>query len=454
MLHDDSSLPPHDVVPTSKSSRDGQNVVPELRHSLSFFRMFMMLFATTVFPLVLLTSATAPQSETQVIAMRQELLQNTKKPAHGAAPVVSGTSSSAASSMAKSLIERLREKRQAAHPGVVPLKPSAPPAHADNKVATYLGAGSVRSEDFLQYTLDSIVKSGGTAFVFEVKADRVYFDTKSPMANDLKLVSKAANYDIDHVLAEAKKRGLYTIGRYVSLKDEGLYDAAPDSRVKNPKTGGTLAQGWTDGSSPTTLEYNRQIICELAGKGIDEINLDYIRFSTADFGNLHVYSGEEKAQHVKAFIQMARDAISACGPTTKLGISTFAILGWDYENNVETLGQDVKSFVGLVDIISPMAYPATFTSPEYYIPGRNPRSRMYWLVYHTLTGYKEMIGEENAYKLRPWIQGYYVDSSDMREQFDAVTDAGLCGFQVWNANGNYKSVYAALSNWSQPENCK
>jgi hypothetical protein len=131
--------------------------------------------------------------------------------------------------------------------------------------------------------------------------------------------------------------------------------------------------------------------------------------TTAAVGALRVFSGQEKADRVEKFVTMAREAIDECGNgSTRLGLSTYAILGWAYDINVATLGQDVVRFAPLVDIISPMAYPATFTSPEYYIPGKSKGSRDYWLVYRTLTGYAELLGPEHQDKIRPWIQGYYV----------------------------------------------
>ncbi len=149
---------------------------------------------------------------------------------------------------------------------------------------------------------------------------------------------------------------------------------------------------------------------------------------------------------------MAREAIDSCNPSVKLGLSTFAILGWNYEANLETLGQDVVRFAPLVDIISPMAYPATFTSEGYYVPGRNPGSRMYYLVWRTLTGYQKLLGDD-AWKLRPWIQGYSVTVKNVQDQMQAVADAGLCGFQVWNAGNNYGNTYEAMKSWHAPAVC-
>lgn len=321
-----------------------------------------------------------------------------------------------------------------------------------NQVGVYLTSGSMKNLEFVSKTLDRLQEGGGNALIFDVKGSRVYFQTDAPTPNNLGLI--VPNVDLPKVLAMARGRGIYTMGRFISIKDDGLAGVRPDVMVKNPNTGAPLSPGWVDPENPLVLEYNGQVACELAAAGIDEINLDYIRFSTAYVGALSVFTGEKKADRVEKFVKTIRENIDRCGPRTRLGLSTYAILGWNYPVNMETLGQDVKRFAPYVDVISPMAYPATFTSPEYYIPGKNPRSRPYWLVYRTLTGYRDFLGPEHAWKIRPWIQGYSVSARDVREQIDAVYDAGACGFTVWNAGNNYDPTYGALGPWEMPARCK
>ena len=98
----------------------------------------------------------------------------------------------------------------------------------------------------------------------------------------------------------------------------------------------------------------------------------------------------------------------------KLGISSYAILGWNFPVNFEAVGQDIPEFAKIVDVISPMAYPATFAPNAYYNPGRDKGSRMYHLVWKTIMGYRELAGPENVHKIRPWIQGYGVTEKNMR----------------------------------------
>ncbi|MDN4634816.1 hypothetical protein QCD71_25255, partial [Sphingomonas sp. PsM26] len=69
-----------------------------------------------------------------------------------------------------------------------------------------------------------------------------------------------------------------------------------------------------------------------------------------------------------------------------------------------------------------------------------------------MTGYREDLGSE-AWKLRPWIQGYFVTRQDMQDQIDAVFDSGACGFTVWNASNNYEPTFAAIDTWDAPVDC-
>ena len=301
--------------------------------------------------------------------------------------------------------------------------------------------------------MDAVIAASGSALVFDVKGGAVLYHSSAPMAGERDLIVPIV--DLPAVLSKAHSRGLYTIGRFVAIKDGGLTRASPETTVRHPDTKRVLTPNWIDPADPTAIKYNMEVICELAQSGIDEINLDYIRFSTVNVGALSVYSGEEKADRVEIFIRAARNTINRCGPKTRLGISTYAILGWSYDQNVETLGQDVVRFAPLVDVISPMAYPATFSPTAYYRPGKDPVSRMYYLVFRTLQGYADLLGPEHATKLRPWIQGYGVTTKNMQDQMQAVYDAGSCGFMVWNANNAYDVTYKAMKAVAgkRPERC-
>jgi hypothetical protein len=322
-----------------------------------------------------------------------------------------------------------------------------------NAIATYLLPTNVGRNKWNE-VIDATIEAGGNSIIFDVKDSRVYFDTTSPIAQELGLISRHA-YELEPALAEAKAKGLYTIARFVALKDEGFTVARPDTLTTHPQTGARISPGWADPSNPVTQAYNMELVCDLARAGIDEINLDYIRYSTAYVGALNSLSLEEKSDRILSFIKKIKETINNCGSETKLGVSTFAIIGWAYEPNVRNLGQDLKKWVEYIDVFSPMAYQQTFsTGGGYYTGAAGQRSRPYWLVYKTLQGYKDFLGPEHSHKLRPWLQAYSVSAWDVRETMDATIDAGSCGFMFWNIGNNFQPVYSALNGFELPERCR
>lgn len=347
-------------------------------------------------------------------------------------------------------LERPREPQ----PEVVNIAPlPVQPAHQPwNQRGVFLTPSSIGSEDYRTLTLDKLRDVGGNAIVFDVKGSAVHFDAQNtPLAEELGLVKPW--YKLEDVVRILHEHGIYAIGRYIAVKDYSLAEALPQTNLKNPQTGRDISPGWIDPSQEDVLEYNRQIICELAASGIDEINLDYIRYDTRVGAVMSSYTGEERIEKIETFIRMAREAIDRCGPHAKLGVSTFAIIGWDYENNVPGIGQDVVRFAPMLDVISPMAYNANFSSANYGDP-TGERGRWEYLVYRTLTGYAEELGPDHAWKLRPWLQGWGVGTAEMQKQIEGTFDAGACGFLVWNADNTYVPTYNALKKITVPDHCR
>jgi len=322
---------------------------------------------------------------------------------------------------------------------------------AQKQVGIYLNVKNAGDEEFVSGVIDRLSNRGIPALVFDIKGYYVYFDSQSGLANEASLVVPLI--DLPALIEKAHSKGIYTIARYEAVKDKFLGRVFPETRMSHPQTGVALDTEWVHPSHEIVLEYNRQLIGEIARAGVDEINLDYIRYPTDNLSSLSTMPTREKIVHLEAFVRMARRAIDMSGADTKLGISTYAILGWYYDSTLKNIGQDIVRFAPFVDVISPMAYPQTFALGAYFNPAIHPRTREYYLVSRTLEGYKEILGKEHAWKLRPWIQGYFVSTGDMTEQIAAVYDAGLCGFTVWSASNYYQPLYSSLQHASVPERC-
>lgn len=320
-----------------------------------------------------------------------------------------------------------------------------------NQRGVFLTPSSIGNPSFRERTIEAVTAANGNMIVFDVKGSGVHFDAQStPLAHQLGLIDP--KYSLKEVVNLLHERGIYAVARYIAVKDHSLVEKLPETNLYYPNTNTMISPGWIDPANPRALEYNRQIICELAEAGVDEINMDYIRYSTQARGVMTAYTGEQRIEKIETFLRMAREAIDACGPDTKLGVSTFAILGWDYQVNAEALGQDVVRFADMLDVISPMAYNENFTTNRYDDPS-GKRTRWYWLVNRTLTGYAKELGPDHAWKLRPWLQGWDAGPEEIREQIRGVYDAGICGFQVWNAGNSYSQTYSAMDDVRLPSTC-
>lgn len=321
-----------------------------------------------------------------------------------------------------------------------------PPSHR----GIYLRPASIANS--IDAYLDALQANNGNAVIMDVKTGYVYFHSTSELAGEIGLVRPL--YDLPAIVQKAKDRGLYTMARYVAVKDASLAVRRPQTRMRHPVTGVAADAVWVDPAHPMVLEVNRQILKDVALSGIDEINLDYIRYPTEHSKAKLGIAGRDRAARVIKFIEMAREVIDENAPDVKLGLSTFAILGWDYESNLVNLGQDVVAFAHLVDVISPMAYPSTFSrGGAYYNPAKHKGSREYHLVWQTLEGYKELLGDSHSFKLRPWIQGYYMSVQNIKDQMQATFDAGSCGFTVWSAGNHYERFLKALKDIKVPARC-
>lgn len=321
-----------------------------------------------------------------------------------------------------------------------------------NHKAMYLTPNSAANAETVQGTMQSTISNMGNALVVDVKGSFVYFATDAALANELGLVRPIV--DLSALVEEAHKNGMYVIGRYIAMKDPSLATKVPETQIKNTYTGRGIGSVWVTPNHPITLEYNRQILSDLIDTGIDEINFDYIRYPTEYNQAAINLSGEEKAEQLLEFLQMARNLVHEKQATTKLGASTYAILGWNFPVNFEPLGQDIPRYAEILDVISPMAYPSTFAAGSYYDPAVHRGSRNYYLVHKTLLGYQELMGK-NAWKLRPWIQGYYMTQKALEDEMQAVYDANVCGFMVWSAQNYYDEAYKALKRTAlnMPSSC-
>jgi len=320
---------------------------------------------------------------------------------------------------------------------------------AKQKIGVYIHINNITNKNFLKNEIRELQKIENSTVIFDVKGSFVYFDSNSEIAKKYGL--KKPLYDLPTIVTQLESAGIYTIARVIGVKDPEFAFKNPQVWLKNPWTN-TPVPEWVDPANAEVLEYNRQVISEIVAAGVDEINLDFVRYPDKFTSAWLGISGQEKTKNILNFVKMAREAIDAQKMNAVLSIDTFAVLPWDDGATEAALGQDIRELGELADIIAPMLYPATFSrdNPNYSLKGE---SFEYSTVYLTLRKYREALGE-NADKLRPWIQGYYNSEKEIADQIKGVFAAGVCGFMVWDIQNDYTEVYKILGTIERPENCR
>src|SRR5262249_47538638 len=128
-------------------------------------------------------------------------------------------------------------------PGSVPSKIELEPFYIKS---LYVTAAVAARHDLLMSYFDTIDKTELNAIVIDLKSDLrddlglVYYDSQVPIVKELGISKPYMN--LPEILAEAKKRGIYTIARvHIFSHDNALAEARPESAAKDRTTGGVFA---------------------------------------------------------------------------------------------------------------------------------------------------------------------------------------------------------------------
>ncbi len=335
--------------------------------------------------------------------------------------------------------------------------------------AVYITAAVASNPRLVQKFFDNIERTELNAIVIDLKSDLrddlglVYYDSQVPLVKELGL--SQPYYDINAILAEAKKRNIYTIARvHMFSHDNVLAEAKPEWAAQDRVKGGifydyptaTIKYAWLDPFNENVWDYNIALSVEASLAGFDEINFDYIRFPSLEFGaddgarlklSKENVTPEMRYETIKQVLNRAQPAINAAG--AYLSVDVF---GFTTEGPIDIIGQSIPIMGETTDYICPMVY------PSHYGPGymgySNPASYPYEVILGTMQlGLKQMNQDTRA-RLRPWLQDFTLiwvpddqivtyGDAELRAQINAVADAKTgAGWLLYSSDNTY--TYSAL----------
>ena len=323
----------------------------------------------------------------------------------------------------------------------------------------YLGPASNLEECF-----ELAENSEINTFVIDLKEqDGVLYDTTNELALETSVVY--GYYNLSEIVEQCHAHGIRVIGRIVCFKDPNLASAHPERAIRD-SAGNVLqfnsegGRAFLDPYNADNWEYLIEIAEEAIGRGVDEIQFDYIRFPTGGtVSGAEPYFGLEgtvpdKTEAINRFVRTARVRIQ-----DTLGVPMSAdvfgiILTSEYDGR--NLGQDWYT-IGLAgeDSVCPMIYPShyaqgtviggiTFDKPDLY---------PYDMMIAALSMGSSAWYQEGYCTVRPYVQAftaYYLGEGNYLEydydainaQIRAIQDMRLDEYILWNASviypeGNY-----------------
>jgi hypothetical protein len=301
--------------------------------------------------------------------------------------------------------------------------------------AVFEGAG--RLDDMLSL----IDRTEANAMVIDVKetGGYLYYETDLPEAKESG-ADRRPIFELDKLLPRLKERGIYTIARMVVMKDNTVGAARPELAVRNSKTGQPwhdFGGGiWLDPYNPGVAEYIAAIAGDLADKGFDEVQLDYVRFfSDGDYSTAQANLPNTQSFRLPAIRRLFR-VVSERLATTHAFFSADVFPISFIAPDDQGVGQRPEVIMPYVDYFSPMVYPSHYGTGTFGFT--QPNEHPYEIIDDTL----ELMNRQAAglpMRIRPWIQdfGYgefrAYTAADVKAEMKALRDNDALGWMIWNA---------------------
>jgi hypothetical protein len=309
----------------------------------------------------------------------------------------------------------------------------------------YYSIGNKKKRQQIYELLD---KTELNSIIFDVKDDGGYIDYNCTIPEVLETGAVKNYYDIDEIMSEFKERNIYSIARFVTFKDNVLPRARTDFAMLNKNTGNPISlegSTWVDIYCEEAWDYYINIIKDLASRGVDEVQFDYIRapsrgnITSAEFP--HNVNGYNKVWAIKNFLKKVQDE------TKDYNIKISAdVFGWVFiTENDQGIGQLIEEMAPQLDYIYPMAYPSHYNI--HFLGFENAEAHPYEVVKYTLEKGIGRIGNTQC-KIIPFVQAFsyhlkYTDK-EILAQIKAAEDLGIEGFLFWNAANKYSTVEKAM----------
>lgn len=241
------------------------------------------------------------------------------------------------------------------------------------KVRGIYVTGAMAGTANMDNLIDLVERTELNALVIDIKNDEGYVvcDMEVPMVQEIGSVKRYVR-DMPALVQKCKEKNIYLIARIVAFKDPFLAEAKPEWSLHNAD--GTVFRdkdglAWVNPYEEQVWDYLVEIAEGSIDLGFDEVQFDYIRFST-DKGMSQVDFGADahkkaKEDVITEFAAYAAQRIHEKGAAVSADVYGVVI---DSRVDQQIVGQNYMDLAQQLDYLSPMVYPSHYGPNNYNIP--------------------------------------------------------------------------------------
>ncbi len=342
-------------------------------------------------------------------------------------------------------------------------EPEEAPLYEDTREAVkvkgiYLASKPLANESFMSTFWDNMDNTELNAVVIDIKDDygKITYSMQGVSTADELGAVEAVVDDMPGLMKKFKEHDIYTIARIVSMRDPYIGKVKPewcltnqDGSIYKDNSGYT----WINPYKKEYWDYLLDIGKACAKDGFNEIQFDYIRFCTDKGATDCIFDEEEtkgrdKISIITEAVQYLTDGLKKEGVFVSCDVFG-TIIGSQIDSRA--VGQDYAQLAGLADYMCPMIYPSHYSAGNFGLdmPDKHP----YEAILGALKRSRNALGRaytdgERQAAVRPWLQaftaswlgsGNYIsyDAAAVRQEIQAVYDAGYDEWILWSASVNY-----------------
>jgi len=259
--------------------------------------------------------------------------------------------------------------------------------------------------------------------------------------------------NLEQILDTLKAHDIVAIARMVVFKDSVTARVHPDWTIR--KADGSIWRdkkgiAWVNPYHHELWDYNIGVAEELARRGFQEIQFDYIRFPEP-YPSLppQVFPGSNgvsKQRVLAGYLEEAKQRINPLG--VRVTADIFGLV--TQVNGALEVGQEWEQISPHVNVVLPMVYPSLYPHGQDGIA--NPNAEPYPIIKAAITRARERdekLGITTPEHVRPWLQAFNLGKpaygpAQLEDEKRAVYDSGYDGWVLWNPGSNYNAVLPAL----------